>query len=140
MRCPECGRIQRLTKKEKAIAIERGEYKFWCTTCGTEMIAHRYDVDVVEMRKHNREIGICSNCGCRPATKGFSTCAHCREYNRTHKGYEPLYLWDNIEDSKKKKPEYSIEELSKIAHDKGMSYGELVAIMEGRKKETKDLD
>jgi hypothetical protein len=49
-------------------------------------------------------------------------------------------LWDSFEDSKKKKPEYSIEELSKIAHDKGMSYGELVAIMEGRKKETKDLD
>lgn len=140
MKCPECGKRQRFTEKEKAIIMERGEYKFWCNTCGTEMNAYKYDVNQDEKRKHNREVGICSNCGCRPATDGFFTCEHCRKYQQNRKKPEPVTYYAIIQAEKKKvKPKYSIDDLSSIARQKGISYGELVAIIEGRKRETKDL-
>jgi len=144
MRCPNCKRIQRFTEKEKILTMQKGEIESFCHNCGTILVVHKYDVDPNEKRKHNKEVGICTQCGCRPAVEGLKTCEHCRElYGHKKKevmssGYFELFL--RRDEPKKKENQYEIDELSKIAHDKGISYGDLVAIMEGRKKERKDLD
>ena len=146
MRCPNCNRIQRFTKKEKSETMEKGVMQVPCMNCGTIITVHKYDVDANEKRKHNHEMGICSNCGVRPVTEGYKTCEQCRKYQDTRiykKVYEPAGNWFGLfqeKDKPLKQPEIGIDEVSKKAHEKGISYGDLVAIMEGRKKERKDLD
>ena len=144
MRCPNCNRIQRLTDREKIAIKEKGVMEIPCYHCGTIIVYHKYDVDKNAKRKHNVDIGICTNCGMRPASPGLHTCDKCREYqtkynNRTVKstGYRELFV---VKEPKKKKKELDLDDISKMAHDKGLSYGDMVAILEGRKKEKKDLD
>lgn len=142
MKCPKCGRTQRFTKKEKSIALEKSVAEIPCFDCGTILTVHDYDVDVNLKRKHNAKIGICSNCGCRPVTEGYKTCDHCRNYQADRKKYIPSVQWKDLfmKPEKPKQPDISLDDVAVIARQKGISYGDMVAIMEGRKKEKKDLD
>ena len=142
MKCPTCGRMQRYTESEKRSIMENGSRSIPCMNCGTVIVVHKYDVDKVEKRKHYAEIGLCSNCGKRPAVNGLKTCEKCRDYqSRNHEETKSTGYYDLFYRSKlPKKENVALDNVSKMAHDKGISYGEMVAIMEGRKREKKDLD
>jgi len=142
MRCPNCSRVLRLTKREKSLALEKSVIEIPCFDCGNIMTIHDYDVDISKKRKHNAEIGICTNCGCRPVTEGYKTCEHCRKYQAEKKTYEPSTQWNDlfIRRTEPKKPKVSLDDVAVAARQKGLSYGDMVAIIEGRKKEKKDLD
>lgn len=140
MKCPFCKRIQRITEADKKETMEKGTLEVACYRCGMVMTLHRYDVDPTERRKHNVAIGICTCCNLRPADGGYVTCKKCREYfNTERQKTKSLGIWDNDFVKPKKKKE-ELDEISKKAYEQGISYGEYVAIMEGRKKLKKDLD
>ena len=143
MKCPNCDRIQRLTDRQKMKVKEQGSLEVPCYHCGTIIVHRLYDVDKKAKRMHCKENGICTNCCKRPAIAGLSYCEQCKSYQYDKKeetkstGYYDLYYRGGI---KNKEPNKELEKLSKEAYEKGLSYGELVAIKEGRMKKSKDLD
>lgn len=141
MKCPFCNKTQRITEKEKRETMEKGSLETSCYYCGSVITLHKYDVDHNERRKHNLEIGICTSCNNRPAEAGYATCKECRAYFASERQKtKSLGIWDDEFVKPKKKKKEELDDVSKKAHEAGVSYGVYVAMMEGRKKHKKDLD
>ena len=145
MICPCCGRRRVFNNNEREFIKKHGEYKTICYGCGTQLVARKQNIKASERRVQLKEAGICTNCGIRPATEGYCTCEKCRSYYYERQsetkstGYYDLYYRGGIKKNTENNSK-ELEELSKEAYEKGISYGELVAIKEGRKKLKKDLD
>lgn len=145
MNCPNCGRKQFFTREEKILMLGRmvdDATETKCYNCGVMFVIHRYDLDKKCKRMRYAELGVCTNCGKRPAVPGFKMCENCRAYQvQKHEETKSTGYYDLFYRSKLPKNEnVALDSVSKMAHDKGISYGEMVAIMEGRKREKKDLD
>lgn len=88
-----------------------------------------------------KALGICVDCGKHPARPGQTKCDKCRakmkEY-RTHvKDYRPVKRKIEYTDrSEKPKPQYTLDDLAVMARQEGISYGQLVARLEGRNGKT----
>lgn len=73
-----------------------------------------------------KALAICTCCGKNPAMPGVQLCEVCRykykQYQK-EKAYKP-------EKPKKVIPKYTLEEVSKMAFERGISYGQMVALLE----------
>lgn len=94
-----------------------------------------YDQD--KNRKEKRlEQGLCQRCGINPFTPGYKTCQECRnkatEARERYKNkYGKQYLYDKTEGIKKaKRPHYTLDEMCRMARERGISYGQLVVELE----------
>lgn len=78
--------------------------------------------------RYNRlkALGICTCCGKNPAMPGVQLCEVCRyKYKQYPKesAYKP-------EKTKKVIPKYTLEKVRKMALERGISYGQMVALLE----------
>lgn len=129
MKCPKCGRVAKITPDEKALVKRFGSLKKMCT-CTEVFTVYLYDVDPLSAKQHRIETGICTACGKGKATDGYLTCERCRAAGAREREWTkalPMY-----EKKREKAQKYTLDELSKMAHDMGISYGDLSAILEGR--------
>lgn len=88
-------------------------------------------------RKEKRlEQGLCQRCGANPFTPGYKTCKDCRDKAkeasiRCKNKYGAKYMYSKTDGIKKQKqPKYTLEEMCRMARERGISYGQLVAEME----------
>lgn len=142
MKCPKCETIAHFTPKEKMNAKLDGAILHMCSRCGYEYTVEY--ADTLNSRSRIEELranGRCIHCGIRMADEGYVSCQECRDKKAIEYSWTRSIANEVAEQKKqKKKPEkkYGIDELSKMAHDKHISYGDLVAILEGRKKMPKE--
>lgn len=141
MKCPICETIARFTPEEKAKAKDAGSILHICSHCGEE-----YEVeyaDTLNSRSRVEELratGRCIHCGIRKADEGYVSCKRCRDMKAVEFAWTKSIANEVAEERKKKqkKEKYEIDQLSKMAHEKHISYGTLVAILEGRIKMPKE--
>lgn len=78
--------------------------------------------------KRLKALQICTNCGKAPARPGRITCEACyrlqKSYAAQTRSLPPAVI------PKKMVPKYTLDEVSKMALDRGISYGQMVAILE----------
>lgn len=138
MKCPTCDRLLKVSPDEKTLVRRFGSVNKICPLCKEVVTVYMYNIDQYSARLHRKENGICTQCGKEKVTDGYLTCERCREIGARERAWtKALPL---CEDKPKKAVEYGIDELSKMSHDMHISYGNLVAILEGRKKMPKDSD
>lgn len=75
--------------------------------------------------------GICVCCGKAIARDGKTTCLKCYE---NHRKYDYPSL-DKIVKVREKKEGYSIEDIDRMSRERGVSYGIMTAILEGKMKD-----
>lgn len=78
--------------------------------------------------------GLCVLCGARPPMEGHVMCAVCYERDKEYR----KALKSPFKEEKAEKPKRDIESVSKQAYERGVSYGTMVAILEGRLKNLTD--
>ena len=82
--------------------------------------------DPKERYNRLKALAICTCCGKNPAMPGVQLCEVCRykykQYEK-EKAYKP-------EKPKKVIPKYTLEEVSKMATERGISYGQMVVLLE----------
>lgn len=75
--------------------------------------------------------GICVCCGKAMARDGKTTCLKCYE---NHRKYDyPSLDW--VKKAPEKKEGYSIEDIDRMSRERGVSYGVMVAILDGKMKD-----
>ena len=86
----------------------------------------------------NKEMGICTECSMRPATNGIL----CKECADKKKSYRKIFLspyrdeeWMESSKKKKKPGEITTEDVCVMAAARGITYGVMSAILEGRMKD-----
>ena len=130
MICSKCGRQIRISPEEKDCVRRLGSIKKICNGCGEVLSAHIYNIDAKAARVNRMQNGICTQCGKAKVTEGYITCERCRMICARER------LWTRAIQPKKemtkKRKGYSLDEISKMAKEKGISYGQMVAILEGR--------
>lgn len=91
--------------------------------------------DPKERYNRLKALAICTCCGKNPATPGVQLCEVCRYKYKQYKkemAYKP-------EKPKKVIPKYTLEEVSKMATERGISYGQMVTLLErGENNGTKE--
>lgn len=87
-----------------------------------------------------KALGICVDCGKYPARPGQTKCDKCREKMkeyRTHvKDYRPVKRRNYSGSEEKPRPQYTLDDLAVMARKEGISYGQLVARLEGHNGKT----
>ena len=92
-----------------------------------------------------KALGMCVECGKRPVIPGQVHCEQCREKRRKYakehrnnvKDYRPVKRKiEYTERSEKPKPQYTLDDLAVMARKEGISYGQLVARLEGHNGKT----
>lgn len=78
-----------------------------------------------------KAMGMCVCCGKLKARDGKTTCQDCYDRHRKY-NYPSL---DKPEIKKKKKCGYTFEEISAMCKERNVSYGVMVAILEGKMKD-----
>lgn len=137
MKCPKCGTVARFKDYEKDIAQRDGVVLHSCGGCRmVYQVSYADTLNAKARMKELRETGRCIYCG-DEADAGYVSCKACRDekakeliWTRSiaHEAEEKAQA---REDKKKAKP--SIEDITKMAREKGVSYGTMVAIMDARK-------
>ena len=95
-----------------------------------------------EGRERLKALGMCTNCGKKPAKPGVLICEACREkmrqYRKNVKDYRPVKRRkiEYTDRSDKPKPQYTLDDLAVMARQEGISYGQLVARLEGHNGKT----
>lgn len=142
MKCPKCERIARFSPEEKMKAKENGSIYHLCK-CGTWYeVSYADTLSARDRLDELRAVGKCVHCGKRMADEGYVSCKKCRDRKAIEFSWTKSIANEEKERKEKTKKEKKIglDELSKMAHDKNISYGTLSAIMEGRMKMPKDSE
>lgn len=87
-----------------------------------------------EIRDQRRRAGLCVMCGNPNDSKNSARCVSCRaKRNKYVKNtYSSLRAMDFTKpEAQKRAPTMSIEEVNKLALEKHISYGQMVAILDG---------
>lgn len=86
----------------------------------------------------NKRMGICTQCSMRPATNGIL----CEECAADRKSYRKIFKspyrdeeWMESTKKKKKPGEITTEDVCIMAAERGITYGVMSAILEGRMKD-----
>lgn len=86
----------------------------------------------------NKRMGICTQCSMKPATNGI-LCEECAaERKKYHKIFKSPYRdeeWLESNKKKKKPGEITTEDVCIMAAERGITYGVMSAILEGRMKD-----
>lgn len=139
MKCPKCERIARFSPEEKMKAKENGAIYHLCK-CGTWYeVSYADTLSARDRLDELRAVGKCVHCGKRMADEGYVSCKKCRDRKAIEFSWTKSIANEEKERKKEKnKPVYGIDEVSKMAHDRHISYGTLSAILDGRIKMPKD--
>lgn len=85
--------------------------------------------------KRLKALQICTSCGKKPARPGRITCEECYKIQKSY-AKETRSLPTAVI-PKKIVPKYPLDEVSKMALDRGISYGQMVTILEQEGKNGK---
>ena len=82
--------------------------------------------------RYNRlkALQICTNCGKAPARPGRITCEACYRLQKSYAAETRSLQNDVVIVPEKTVPKYTLDEVSKMALERGISYGQMVAILE----------
>ena len=139
MKCPNCERIARFSPEEKLKAKENGSIYHLCKCGAWYEVAYVDTLSARDRLDELRAVGKCVHCGKRMADEGYMSCKKCRDRKAIEFSWTKSIANEEKERKKEKnKPVYGIDEVSKMAHDRHISYGTLSAILEGRIKMPKD--
>lgn len=87
--------------------------------------------DRKERYRRLKALKLCTSCAKVPAKPGQTLCEECRQkYNEYHK-VDNSY---KIKHPKKVIPAHSLGEVSRMAYERGISYGQMVVLLERKEK------
>ncbi len=80
-----------------------------------------------------KESGLCVYCGARPPMEGYVLCEKCYNRDKEYRANTFKSPYKKVE--KKENIVYDLDTISKMAYARGISYGQMVAILEGHMKD-----
>jgi len=83
-----------------------------------------------------KALQICTNCGKVPARPGRVTCDACYKRQKSYAAEQRSLQNDIVILPERPKPKYTLEQINAMAAERGISYGQMVALLdrkEGRK-------
>ena len=82
--------------------------------------------------RYNRlkALQICTSCGKKPARPGCITCEECYKIQKSYAKDTRSLQNDAVILPERPKPKYTLEQINAMAAERGISYGQMVALLD----------